>query len=80
MRKHKNNRIQISFTFDQELLEHIKEKAKGHNLTLNDYIEILVRRDIWNIPNAETIAAIEEAHSVVKLETITDIEKFMDSI
>jgi hypothetical protein len=40
----------------------------------------LVRRDIWNIPNAETIAAIEEAHSVVKLETITDIEKFMDSI
>ncbi len=71
-------KIAITLEFDKELLDRAKEKANGRNL--NDYIEILIRKDIWHTPNAETMAAIEEAHSGVELESITVIDKFLESL
>jgi hypothetical protein len=80
MARQENIKVQTAFRFDQELLELIKEKAKAQHRSLNNYVEVLMRKDVGNIPNAETIAAIEEAMSGKKLEEITDIDAFMDSI
>ncbi|WP_194851514.1 toxin-antitoxin system protein [Nonlabens antarcticus] len=80
MSKQEKVQVELTFTLDQELFERFRKKAKDQNLSQNDYLEILIRRDIWNIPNDETIAAIEEAHSGKELEEITDLDEFLASL
>ena len=76
----KKVKVQTAFRFDAELLELIKEKAKAQHRSLNNYLEVLMRKDVGNIPNAETIAAIEEVHSGKKLETIENLDEWLDSL
>ena len=71
---------QTAFRFDEELLELVREKAKAQKRTLNNYIEILLLKDVGNIPNEETKQAIAEVTSGKKLEEIKDIDSFMDSL
>lgn len=71
---------QTAFRFDEELLALVKEKADAQKRTLNNYIEILLLKDVGKIPNKETKLAIAEVMSGKKLEEITDIDAFMDSI
>ena len=58
----------------------VKEKAEAQKRTLNNYIEILLLKDVGKIPNEETKRAIAEVMSGKELEEITDIDAFMDSI
>ena len=69
-------KIQTAFRFDEDLLELIKEKAKAQKRSLNNYIEYLLYRDVGNIPNDETIKAIEDARNNVNLEIIEDLDTF----
>jgi len=71
---------QTAFRFDEELLALVKEKANAQKRTLNNYIEILLLKDVGNIPNEETKLAIAEVMSGKELEEIKDIDTFMDSI
>ncbi len=71
---------QTAFRFDEELLALVKEKADAQKRTLNNYIEILLLKDVGKIPNEETKLAIAEVMSGKKLEEITDIDSFMDSL
>jgi len=71
---------QTAFRFDEELLALVKEKADAQKRTLNNYIEILLLKDVGNIPNEETKLAIAEVMSGKELEEITDIDAFMDSL
>jgi len=71
---------QTAFRFDEELLSLVKEKADAQKRTLNNYIEILLLKDVGNIPNEETKLAIAEVMSGKELEEITDIDAFMDSL
>ncbi len=71
---------QTAFRFDEELLALVKEKADAQKRTLNNYIEILLLKDVGKIPNEETKLAIAEVMSDKKLEEITDIDAFMDSL
>ena len=71
---------QTAFRFDEELLALVKEKADAQKRTLNNYIEILLLKDVGKIPNEETKLAIAEVMSGKKLEEITDIDAFMDSL
>lgn len=71
---------QTAFRFDEELLALVKEKADAQKRTLNNYIEILLLKDVGKIPNEATKLAIAEVMSGKKLEEITDIDAFMDSI
>ena len=71
---------QTAFRFDEDLLALVKEKAEAQKRTLNNYIEILLMKDVGKIPNEETKLAIAEIMSGKELEEITDIDAFMDSI
>lgn len=71
---------QTAFRFDEELLALVKEKADAQKRTLNNYIEILLLKDVGKIPNEETKLAIAEVMSGKELEEITDIDSFMDSL
>lgn len=71
---------QTAFRFDEDLLALVKEKAEAQKRTLNNYIEILLMKDVGKIPNEETKLAIAEVMSGKELEEITDIDAFMDSI
>ncbi len=76
----KTSKVQTAFRFDEELIEMIKEKAKAQRRSLNNYIEVLLYKDVGNIPNAETKKAIVEVMEGKNLEEIEDIDAFMDSI
>ena len=71
---------QTAFRFDEELLALVKEKADAQKRTLNNYIEVLLLKDVGKIPNEETKLAIAEVMSGKKLEEIMDIDSFMDSL
>ncbi|HET7361373.1 MAG TPA: hypothetical protein VFI78_05510 [Salinimicrobium sp.] len=71
-----STKVQTAIRLNQNLIDALKEKAKADQRSLNNYIEMVLRRDIGNIPNAETIAAIEEAQDESKLETIDDVKGF----
>ena len=69
----------MSFRFDEELIELIKEKAKAQKRSLNNYLEVLMAKDVGNIPNTETKKAILEAREN-KLEPIQDLDKWLDEL
>jgi len=74
-----NTKVQTAIRLNSDLLEALKEKAKADQRSLNNYIEMVLKRDVGNIPNATTIEAIEEAKDKSKLERIDDIDKFFDN-
>lgn len=71
---------QMAFRFDSDLIELVKEKAKAQRRSLNNYIEVLMLKDVGNVPNEETKKAIAEVMGGKGLEEIIDIDTFMDSI
>lgn len=74
-----STKVQTAIRLNPDLLEALKEKAKADQRSLNNYIEMVLRRDVGNIPNAATIEAIEEAKDKSKLERIDDIDKLFDN-
>jgi len=70
---------QMAFRFDEELIELVKEKAKAQRRSLNNYIEYLLFQDVGNIPNEETLNAIEEARSG-KGEAIEDLDAWLEKL
>ena len=69
----------MSFRFDEELINLVKEKAKAQKRSLNNYIEVLMSKDVGNIPNDKTKEAIEEARTA-NLETIDDIDSWLENL
>ena len=68
-----------AFRLKTSLLERLKEDAKRQNRSLNSYVETLLIDATYHRPNAETMAAIEEARSGKELETL-DIDHFKDFV
>lgn len=52
-----------SFRLSIDLIERLKLMAKKQNRSLNNFVETLLLDAAYHEPNAETIAAIEEARS-----------------
>ena len=77
--ENENLKIQTAFRFDNELLELVREKAKAQRRSLNNYVEILMLRDVGNIPNDETKQAIEEARNG-NLETIENLDRWLETL
>lgn len=73
-------KVQTALRFDKELLEIIKEKAAAERRSLNNYIEYLLYREVGDIPNAETKKAIDEARNSKSLESINDLDQFLDDL
>lgn len=73
-------KVQTPLRFNRDLLELIKEKAKADKRSLNNYIEYLLYKDVGDIPNEESIKAIDDARSNKNLETITDLDSWLEEI
>lgn len=70
----------MSFRFDEEVIKLVKEKAKANKRSLNNYIEMLMHKDVGDIPNEETKKAIAEVMEGKNLEEIKDVDSFMDAL
>ena len=75
-----STKVQTALRFDKDLLELIKEKAKANKRSLNNYIEYLLYNDVGDIPNDETIKAIEEARSNKNLKPITNLSTWLEEL
>ena len=73
-------KVQTAFRLDQDLLERIKEKAKAQKRSLNNYVEYLLYKDVGDIPNKTTEKALEEARHGEDLESMDDLDAFLDRI
>lgn len=72
---------QTAFRLNEELLERLKAAAKREHRSLNNYVERVLMNVVYNEPNDETKAAIEEARSgkhAGKIDT-SSIEAFISS-
>lgn len=68
-----------AFRLKSSLLERLKQDAKLQNRSLNNYVETLLMEATYRKPNAETMAAIEEARSGKELETL-DLDHFKEFV
>lgn len=75
-------RKQTSFRLREDLLQVLQEQAKRANRSLNNFVESTLMDAMYNEPNDETIAAINEARSGKYSGTIdtTDFNSFMQSV
>ena len=73
-------KVQTAFRIDKDLLERIREKAKAQKRSLNNYVEYLLYKDVGDIPNETTEKAIEEARRGKDLESLDDLESFLDQL
>ncbi|MFV0554044.1 MAG: toxin-antitoxin system protein [Mangrovibacterium sp.] len=68
-------RAATTIRLERSFLARLKEKAKQTNQSLNSYMEGILLDGEYYEPNAETIAAIEEARSGKDLEVL-DLDNF----
>jgi hypothetical protein len=73
-------KVQTAFRLEQELIDRIKEKAKAQKRSLNNYVEYLLYKEVGDIPNEATMAAIEEARKGEGMGPIEDLDDFLDRL
>lgn len=75
-------RKQTSFRLSEDLLKRLQIEAKLHNRSLNNLVESVLMAFVAERPNKTTLAAMEEAETSDKLETLdlTDFRSFVDSL
>ena len=74
-------RKQTSFRLREDLLNRLQVLAKKENRSLNNFVESALMGAVYNEPNAETIAAIEEAKTEKNLRVVdtSSFENFIKS-
>lgn len=72
---------QTAFRFDSDLLDKLKSAAVREHRSLNNYVESLLMDLVYNMPNEETKAAIEEARLEKELKSVdtSNLENFLNS-
>lgn len=71
----------VSFRWNSDLVNHLKDMAKRQNRSLSNFTETLLERAVNSIskeeeiPNDVTLSAINEARSGKELETL-DLDNF----
>ena len=72
-------RKQTSFRLSESLINSLREEARRHNRSLNNYVESILMAFVAQKPNATTLAAMKEAESDKNLETL-DLSQFQDFV
>lgn len=74
-------RKQTSFRLREDLLKVLQEEARKANRSLNNFVESTLMDAMYSEPNAETIAAINEARTGKFAGTIdtSSMEAFIKS-
>lgn len=75
-----SSKVQTPLRFNRDLLELVKQKAKANRRSLNNYIEYLLYKDVGDIPNEESVKAINEARSNKGLEKIDDLTAWIEEV
>ena len=57
------DRKQTAFRLSTDLLDRLRQGARKQNRSLNNFVESLLMDAVYNEPNEETKAAIEEARA-----------------
>lgn len=70
-------RKQTTLRLGADLMDRLREEARREHRSLNSLIEAILARAMEHRPNADTLAAIEEARSGKELETL-DLDHFED--
>lgn len=75
-------KIQTAFRLDGELLDVLRSAARREHRSLNNFVECLLMDAMYNEPNEETKAAIEEARAGKYAGTLdtSSFETFMKSV
>lgn len=75
-------RKQTSFRLSEELIKRLQEEAKRHNRSLNNLVESVLMAFVSERPNKTTLAAMKEAETSEKLETLdlNSFRSFVDSL
>jgi acetyl/propionyl-CoA carboxylase alpha subunit len=58
----------------------LKNKAKGHKRSLNNYVELVLSKIVEHKPNDETIQAIEDALENCNVQPIDHVVDFLNTI
>ena len=74
-----SSKVQTAVRLNGDLLEALQERARADKRSLNNYIEKLLYRDVGNLPNDTTKAAIEEARTR-KLERIENLDEWLEKL
>jgi hypothetical protein len=76
------NRKQTSFRLSTDLLNRLRQAATKQNRSLNNFVESVLMDVVYNEPNEETKAAIEEVKAGKSAGTIDmkNFDTFMKSI
>ena len=76
------DRKQTAFRLSTDLLNRLRQGARKQNRSLNNFVESLLMDAIYNEPNEETKAAIEEVKAGKSAGTIDmkNFDTFMKSI
>lgn len=76
------NRKQTAFRLSADLLDRLRTAARKENRSLNNYVESILMDIVYNEPNEETKAAIEEARTgrSAGIIEMTNFDTFVKSI
>ena len=76
------DRKQTAFRLSADLLDRLRLGARKQNRSLNNFVESLLMDAVYNEPNEETKAAIEEVQTGKSAGTIDmkNFDTFMKSI
>ena len=79
-----------SFRLPSYLLEGLKTEARRQHRSVNNLVEVVLLKSLYNEPNAETLAAMKECQSGTELEDfnpnelqpldLSSFESFMQSL
>lgn len=73
-------KVQTAFRLEEKLIHDLKNEAKRHKRSLNNYVELVLSKIVEKNPNDETVQAINDALEDRNLERINDVDDFLSSL
>lgn len=73
-------KVQTAFRLEEKLIEELKNEAKRHKRSLNNYVELVLSKIVEHKPNDKTIQAIEDALENRNVQRIDNVDDFLNSI
>lgn len=73
-------RVQTAFRLDKELLDAAKKKAKSQKRSLNNYIEVLLHKDLENYLNNASEESNFDSELDADINAVQSYDKWIKSL
>lgn len=73
-------RVQTAFRLDKELLDAAKKKAKSQKRSLNNYIEVLLHKDLENYLNNASEESNYDSENDADVNAVQSYDKWIKSL